>query len=124
MRTLFREPDIILPVPLHISRLRSRGFNQALLLARVCFPEWQGKIQPDLLHRHKPTIPQTSLSGKARRNNLKGAFSVSDPGLVAGRKILLIDDVFTTGATLNECAKTLSKAGAAEIEAFTLAMAL
>ena len=124
LHNLFQEPDLILPVPLHISRLRSRGFNQALLLARSCFPQWQDKIHSDLLHRHRPTIPQTSLSGKARRNNLKGAFSVSNPGQVAGKTILLIDDVFTTGSTLHECAKILSRAGVTGIEAFTLAMAL
>jgi ComF family protein len=121
---LFKEPDLVLPVPLHIKRLRSRGFNQSLLLARSCFPKWQGKIRTDLLLRHQPTIPQTSLSGRARRNNLKGAFSIHRPEEIAGRNILLVDDVFTSGSTLHECAKTLAKAGAARIETFTLARAL
>jgi len=121
---LFKEPDLVLPVPLHIKRLRSRGFNQSLLLSRSCFPRWQGKIRTDLLLRHQPTIPQTSLSGKARRNNLKGAFSIHRPEKIAGRNVLLVDDVFTTGSTLHECAKTLAEAGAARIETFTLARAL
>ena len=121
---LFKTPDLVLPVPLHIKRLRSRGFNQSLLLARSCFPGWRQKIRTDLLLRHQPTIPQTSLSGRARRNNLKGAFTIHRPQEIAGRDILLVDDVFTTGSTLHECAKTLSRAGAARIEAFTLARAL
>ncbi len=123
-QALFREPDFVLPVPLHIQRLRSRGFNQSLLLSRSCFPGWQQKIRTDLLLRHQPTIPQTSLRGKARRNNLKGAFSIDNPKQIAGRKILLVDDVFTTGSTLHECAKTLAAAGAARIETFTLARAV
>ena len=120
---LFKEPDLILPVPLHKQRLRRRGFNQSLLLARSCFPKWKEKIRTDLLLRHQPTIPQTSLSGRARRNNLKGAFSISRSEEIAGRNILIVDDVFTTGSTLHECAKTLAKAGAEKIEAFTLARA-
>lgn len=121
---LFKEPDLLLPVPLHIKRLRSRGFNQSLLLSRSCFPKWQGKIRTDLLLRHQATIPQTNLSGKARRNNLKGAFSIDRPEEIADRNVLLVDDVYTTGSTLHECAKTLLKAGAARIETFTLARAL
>ena len=122
--TLFKEPDLVLPVPLHIQRLRSRGFNQSLLLARACFPSWHGKIQTDLLLRHQLTVPQTTLSGRARRNNLKGAFSILRAEQVAGRMVLLVDDVFTTGATLDECTKVLLAADAAQVEAFTLARAL
>jgi ComF family protein len=124
VETLFTEPDFVLPVPLHIRRLRSRGFNQALLLARTCFPGWQDKIFPDLLLRLQATTPQTSLSGKARRTNLRGAFVVPNPRKIKGKNILLIDDIFTTGSTLHECAKILQQAGARHIEAFTLARAL
>ncbi|MCI5221703.1 MAG: ComF family protein, partial [Candidatus Electrothrix sp. AR4] len=99
------EPDLLLPVPLHIQRLRKRGFNQSLLLARACFPHWREKIRLDLLHRHQSTLPQIRLSGKARRNNLKKAFSVRNPHELAGKNILLVDDVFTTGSTLHECAR-------------------
>jgi ComF family protein len=118
------EPDLILPVPLHIQRLRERGFNQSQLLAQACFPEWREKIRFDLLKRQRPTVPQMRLSGKARRSNLHKAFCLATPfhlNEVKGKKILLIDDVFTTGSTLHECAKVLLKAGAAEIEAFTVA---
>lgn len=121
---LFKEPDLVLPVPLHIIRLRGRGFNQSLLLSRSCFPKWREIIRTDLLLRHQPTIPQTSLSGNARRNNLKGAFSIHRPDEIADKNILLVDDVYTTGQTVHECAKVLRKAGAKRIEVFTLARAL
>ena len=122
--TLFSEPDLVLPVPLHIRRLRSRGFNQSLLLARTCFPAWRHKIYPDILLRMYATTPQTRLSGKARRTNLNGAFAVPDPQKIKGKRILLIDDIFTTGSTLHECAKILRQAGAKHIDAFTLARAI
>lgn len=119
--TLFHEPDLILPVPLHLSRLRWRGFNQSLLLAKTCFPEWKKKIQPDLLRRHRATTPQTQLDGADRRSNLEGAFSLQKPQAVRDQSVLLVDDVFTTGSTLHECATVLREAGAAEIAAFTVA---
>ena len=118
------EPDLILPVPLHIQRLRERGFNQSQLLARACFPEWRTKIRVDLLKRQRPTVPQMRLSGRARRNNLHQAFCLEKPNHVQevkGKHILLVDDVFTTGSTLHECAKVLLEAGAGKVEAFTVA---
>ncbi len=120
----YDEPDIVVPVPLHIQRLRDRGFNQSLFLARACFPEWRKKIRVDLLRRDRPTVPQTHLSGKARRSNLKKAFSVRKPHDLVDKHILLLDDVFTTGSTLHECAKVLQAAGAAKIEAVTIARPL
>lgn len=101
-----------------------RGFNQSLMLGRHCMPAWQHKLRPDLLVRHRATITQTSLSGKTRRNNLHNAFTAGDKQAITGSRILLIDDVFTTGATLHECARTLIKAGAGEVEAFTLSRTL
>ncbi len=115
------EPEVVVPVPLHITRLRSRGFNQSQLLAAACFPHWRSRINVDLLQRHLHTVPQTSLSGRARRSNLKKAFSVTCPQFVKGRSFLLVDDVFTTGSTLHECAAVLRSKGAARVEAFTLA---
>lgn len=115
------QPDLILPVPLHRSRLRWRGFNQAILLAKVCFPCWQDKIKVDLLQRHKKTVPQLGLTGEERLVNLRGAFSVRRPEEVKGRRVLLVDDVLTTGSTLRECAEVLRTAKAAEIAAFTVA---
>ncbi|GAB4333118.1 MAG: ComF family protein [Desulfobulbaceae bacterium] len=117
-------PDLVLPVPLHQNRLRKRCFNQALLLARRCFPQHRDLIVPDLLIRHRETVPQTGLSGTARRKNLSGAFSLTKPDMVQGKKVLLVDDVFTTGSTVNECAKVVRRAGATRIEVFTVARAV
>lgn len=115
------ETDLILPVPLHPAKLRQRGYNQALLLARAFFPQRRKIIRGDLLVRTRPTPPQTSLSGRARRRNLKKAFAVTDPGAVEGRRVLLVDDVFTTGTTVNECARVLKRGGADEVNVLTLA---
>jgi len=112
--------DLIVPVPLHPTRLRERGFNQALLLARAFFPK-DRRVTASLLIRTRPTEPQTSFNGAARRTNLKNAFAVVKPQRLAGKKILLIDDVFTTGTTVNECARVLKKAGAVEVMVLTLA---
>lgn len=123
----FRElsvPDIIIPIPLHIKRLRKRGFNQALIIAESLFPDNRSKIQPELLIRNRATPPQTGLSGSRRRKNLKNAFSAKRPQIVSGKKILLIDDVLTTGSTVDECSRILSRSGAGIIEVFTLARAL
>ncbi len=117
-------PDIIIPVPLHVNRLRQRGFNQSLLLARSCFPGWKNRIVVDILHRIRNTVPQTDLSGSERRQNLKNAFSVSGAERIAGRSILLIDDVVTTGSTIGECSRILRHAGAQRVEVFALARAL
>ncbi|HEB51517.1 MAG TPA: ComF family protein [Desulfobulbus sp.] len=114
------EPDLVLPVPLHPSRLRRRGFNQSLLIARACFPNWRARIDPDLLVRSRPTVPQTSLSGRSRRRNLRGAFALRRNDRLRNGRILLVDDVFTTGSTVRECVAVLRRAGAARIEVFTL----
>lgn len=112
--------DWIVPVPLHPRRLRERGFNQALLLARAFFPK-DRRVVTNLLVRSRPTEPQTNFNGAARRTNLKNAFYVAKPHTVAGKKVLVVDDVFTTGTTVNECARVLKKAGAAEVMVLTLA---
>ena len=114
-------PDLILPVPLHPKRLRWRGFNQALQLARCCFPDQRAKIFPHLLCRPRQTVPQTDLSGRERRQNLVGAFSLADPFLVRDRQVLLVDDVWTTGTTVRECGRLLTGAGCRRLEVFTLA---
>jgi ComF family protein len=94
-------PDLILPVPLHVMRLRKRGFNQALVLSRKLFPQYRKIIDPYTLIRHKRTTSQTGLNGKERRRNVKNAFKVKRPDNILNKKILLVDDVFTTGATVN-----------------------
>ena len=115
------QPDIIMPVPLHAKRLRQRGFNQSLLLARIFFPEQKEKIDCDTLIRCLDTTPQTTLRGEERRKNMANAFRVMDLEKVKGKKIMIIDDVFTTGTTVNECSRTLKNAGAREIQVLTLA---
>lgn len=117
-------PDYIVPVPLHPRRLRRRGYNQATLLAQSCFPQWQKRIRLDLLIRNRLATPQSQLTGKERRDNLKRSFSLR-PGVVLEEKtILLVDDVLTTGSTVNECAKVLRRGGAKRIEVFTVARSL
>jgi ComF family protein len=115
------DADIIIPVPLHPSRLRAREFNQSLLLADQIADHLACPVSVTHLFRLLPTDPQTTLSRPERLRNLRKAFAVRNPDAIAGRRLLLIDDVFTTGTTLNECAKALLKAGATSVCALTLA---
>ena len=115
------KPDIITPVPLHRKRLKKRGFNQSLILARH-LAKILGVSEVDCLHleRIRHTLPQTNLRERERRINVKGAFSVKDPSPFKNKRVLLVDDVLTTGATVRECSKVLKKAGA-EVFIVTLA---
>lgn len=120
--------DWILPVPLHKKRMRRRGFNQAWLLIR----DWPTRLEkaygkacgigvhPEYLYRHRSTDPQTGLDQQHRQRNLKNAFSVNRSAPIAGKKILLVDDVLTTGATVDECAGVLLAAGARQVDVLTL----
>lgn len=112
--------DIIMPVPLHIARLRQREFNQSLLLADQIGRRLDIPVAYTNLIRTAPTPAQTTLSRKNRQKNLRRAFAVRHPEAIANRRILLIDDVFTTGTTVNECAKALRRAGSADVFALTL----
>lgn len=114
-------PHLIVPVPLHRSRLRQRGFNQAVLLGRVISKRLSLPMAPDTLIRTRPTEPQIELSAAERRLNVKGAFTVGRADSVAGKRILLLDDVMTTGSTMDECAKELKKSGAEAVIAATIA---
>lgn len=113
--------DLMMPVPLHPSRLREREFNQSLLLADRLSRRFHVALCYDNLIRLRRTEPQTELSRAARLKNLRRAFAVLRPGEIDGKRILLVDDVMTTGTTVNECAKALRKAGAADIFVGTLA---
>ncbi|MEJ2672361.1 MAG: ComF family protein [Deltaproteobacteria bacterium] len=115
---LVADAGLIIPVPLHPRRLKQRGFNQALLLAKA-FP--QVPVSRDAVVRVKDTVPQVELKPKERRDNVKGAFAVPEPALVKGKNVLLLDDVYTTGATVRECAKVLLRAGARRVEVLTVA---
>ena len=117
------EVDLIVPVPLHVKRLRERGFNQAYLLIRKWAKEAGIPFDGLTLQRHRYTEPQTALSRAKRKRNMRGAFSLRDGGRVVGKRILLVDDVYTTGATVNECARVLTKAGAKSVDVLTLARA-
>jgi ComF family protein len=114
--------DAIVPVPLHASRLRERGYNQSELLARTMSQACALPAYPAALQRVRRTEQQAHLDAVARRANVQDAFR-ADRARVSGRRILLIDDVLTTGATLGECAAALYRAGAHTVLALTLARA-
>ena len=120
----FTDYSLILPVPLHIRRLRERGFNQALILAKAIGEKHSIPVNFSLLKRRKFTLTQTGLDKKEREKNIRGAFAVTDNAKTEGKNIILIDDVYTTGATINQCAKTLIKAGAGKVAVLTLARVL
>ncbi|MCK4766782.1 MAG: ComF family protein [Desulfobacula sp.] len=121
--------DLIVPVPLHKKKLRERGFNQAYLMIRNFVkyyqktykqsPQW--KIDAFSLARTKRTDPQTGFDIEQRKNNLKNAFKIVNQKTIDNKHILLIDDVFTTGATCNEAARVLLKHGAKKVDALVLA---
>lgn len=115
------ERVVLVPVPLHPLRLRERGFNQSELLAREAGGRMGLKVERKVLGRRSHTRPQVELSGRERRENVKGAFEVMRADLVEGRVVVLIDDVMTTGATLSECAKALVRAGLKEVYAAVVA---
>jgi ComF family protein len=112
--------DLLVPVPLHPKRERLRGFNQAELLAKEFGNGWGLAVGHGLLHRTRATEAQSG-GRREREDNVKGAFQVTRPDRVQDMRLLLIDDVFTTGATAGECAKTLLTAGAAKVGVYTLA---
>lgn len=119
---LLKETDLIIPVPLHWTRLFTRTYNQSQLMAtHLSKLVPHTSLEPALLKRHKRTQPQGFLSKDKRVENVKSSFTVPQPHLIKGKSILLIDDVLTSGATLNACAKELKKAGAKRIYALTLA---
>jgi ComF family protein len=117
----FNGIDAVMPVPLNIKGLRERGFNQSLLLAKIVSDRMKIPLIMDGLIKKTETIPQIGLSRKERRQNLKNAFVTTRT--FPGMKLLLVDDVMTTGSTANECSKVLLQAGAAEITVLTLARA-
>lgn len=117
-------PDLIVPVPLHVKRLRSRGFNQALLVGELLAREWRIPLSRQALRRVRWTEPQINLAAELRRENVRNAFGVPDTSLVSGKRVLLLDDVFTTGSTVEECSRMLNRAGAEEVLVITLSRAL
>ena len=113
--------DLIIPVPLHPRRLRWRGFNQSVLLGREVGRRWGVRLDPFVLTRRTETAPQSTLPLKERQPNVRGAFSVARGRSVRGMRLLLVDDIYTSGATVNECARVLLRSGAREVQVLTLA---
>lgn len=121
------DAPIIVPVPLHAGKGRMRGFNQAELIARMALKSGvlgSLQVRTGVLARTRATESQTGLTRAQRRQNMRGAFAVQDPNVVKGCDILLVDDVFTTGTTVSECARMLRKAGAARVFVATVARVL
>jgi ComF family protein len=116
-----RRPDLLVPVPLHLHRLRERGYNQSLQLARQLGRQLKAPVTPGLLQRTRATTSQQGLDAVTRGSNLRGAFAATAP--LHGRHLLLVDDVMTTGATVRECAEVLRKAGAVSVEIAVLGRA-
>ena len=116
--------DLLIPVPLHTRRLRERGFNQSLLLVRELSRRTGIPYRKSILQKKKSTIPQVNLSGVEREKELRGTFHVIGKEELSGLSVLLIDDVYTTGATVNECSKVLLRGGAKRVDVLTLAHVL
>jgi ComF family protein len=134
-RARFERTDVVVPVPLHAKRLRARGFNQALELARGALSGLTRmpahhpvaglpRLEPALLQRTRATRELGHSGPAARLAEVAGAFAVGDARGVRGRRVLVVDDVFTTGATFSECAEALLRAGAAEVHVLALARAV
>jgi ComF family protein len=121
-KTNLTSVDLVIAMPMHPTRLKERGFNQALEIAKIITKSAPGKLDYLSVQRQKLTPPQASLPLKERVRNIKGAFTVNKD--LNGKRIAIVDDVMTTGASLNELAKTLKQAGAAHVECWVVARTL
>lgn len=120
---LFKKIDCIVPVPLHSVKKRLRGFNQSELIARKIAQHFDWNLCSSIIHRNRFTKTQTNLSKKERKQNVAGAFSLKKGTNLNGKTIIVVDDVFTTGSTINALADLLKNNGAEKIYAFTIARA-
>jgi ComF family protein len=118
------DADLLVPVPLHWARLFQRRYNQAVLLANAIRAIGGPPVAVDCLVRRRRTPSQGHLGPLARERNVRSAFAVRRPTEVKGKRFVIIDDVMTTGATVDECARVLKRAGAASVGVLTLARAL
>ena len=115
--------EVIVPVPLDSKRERERGFNQALIIAQMLNRSNQKHIPPicNVIQKRKKTLPQSQLRRQERLSNLEDAFCLKKRDRIRGKRVLLVDDIFTTGSTINECAKILKENGAEQVHFFTIA---
>lgn len=120
-REIAKQCDYIIPVPIHLTRMLKRKYNQASLISGFLSKMYSKPVLYTTLVRSKATASQGHLSNKERKQNVFGVFSVKNNDKIKGRNILLVDDVFTTGATVNECAKILKKNGVNKVFVFTFA---
>lgn len=121
---LYGKVDMVIPIPIHRTRMIERGFNQSEELSRLLCKRISVPLESNALLRIRNTRHQVSLPQDKRMLNIKGAFTVPQPGLVMGKRVLLVDDVFTTGSTLNEAAKVLKESGAESVFVYTLARSM
>jgi ComF family protein len=119
---------LVVPVPLHVRRVRQRGFNHSELIARAALKQAPTEdrlvLHTNILERRRDTQSQTGLTRHQRRENIRGAFAVAKPEALSGREVLVVDDVFTTGTTVSECARVLLRAGASKVWIATVARTL
>lgn len=118
---LLKKYDIIIPVPIHKKRKAQRGYNQTQLIASKISKYLEIKLCDDVLIKSKNTIAQSKLNKNKRKQNIKGAFKILNSEKIQGKNILLFDDIYTTGSTVNECSKILTRAGAKGVGVLTIA---
>lgn len=123
-RVLIWKPQVLIPVPVHCSRKKQRGFNQAEELARRLCRHWQLPVETGLLLRNKKTLPQRELNPKERMENLRTAFEVRQTGRHMPEAVLLADDIFTTGSTIEACTRVMKAAGIKRVYFLTICMGL
>jgi ComF family protein len=118
-------PDLVIPVPLYVDRLRKREYNQSVILGIDLCKHLGVSIDPTVLKRIRDTKPQFEIkSDNEKIENVRGAFFVKDFDKIKGKTVLLLDDIFTTGSTVNECARVLLRSGAARVQVLTLTRAV
>lgn len=114
--------DYLIPVPIHKKRKKQRGYNQSELIARVISDEVKNiKFQTNILKKDKNIVPQSTLNQKEREKNIKNVYKIVNKEKIKNKKILLLDDIYTTGSTANECSKVLIEAGCKEVGILTIA---
>lgn len=118
---LFDNYDLVIPVPISINRYKTRGYNQSYLIAKNIAKNLNLKVKNNILYKTKNNNMQSSLDKGRREENVKGVYQIRNKNEIINKKILLIDDIFTTGATANECSRVLKENGASCIDVFTIA---